>query len=43
MFGTQEGRDCHDLIEWLAGQDWCNGKVAMRRLLPRHFAMVHRR
>ncbi len=29
MFGTQEGRDCHDLIEWLAGQDWCSGKVAM--------------
>jgi predicted acyl esterase len=29
MFGTQEGKDCHDLIEWLAVQDWCNGKVAM--------------
>ena len=29
MFGTQEGRDCHDLIEWLAVQSWCNGKVGM--------------
>ena len=29
MFGRQEGKDCHDLIEWLAVQDWCNGKVAM--------------
>ena len=29
MFGTQEGRDCHDLIEWLAEQEWCNGKVGM--------------
>lgn len=29
MIGTQEGRDCHDLIEWLAMQDWCNSKVAM--------------
>lgn len=29
MIGTQEGRDGHDLIEWLAVQDWCNGKVAM--------------
>jgi uncharacterized protein len=29
MFGRQEGKDCHDLIEWLAAQDWCNGKVAM--------------
>jgi uncharacterized protein len=29
MFGRQEARDCHDLIEWLAVQDWCNGKVAM--------------
>ena len=22
-----EGEDCHDLIEWLGIQDWCNGKV----------------
>jgi uncharacterized protein len=29
MFGRHEARDCHDLIEWLAVQDWCNGKVAM--------------
>jgi hypothetical protein len=29
LFGEQEGRDCHDLIEWLGVQDWCNGKVAM--------------
>jgi len=29
MFGSQEGRDCHDLIEWLAVQEWCTGKVAM--------------
>lgn len=29
MIGTQEGRDGYDLIEWLAVQDWCNGKVAM--------------
>ncbi|MEE4545882.1 CocE/NonD family hydrolase [Streptomyces sp. V4-01] len=29
MFGEQEGQDCHDLIEWLGVQDWCNGKVAM--------------
>ena len=29
MFGRQEGRDCHDLIEWLAARDWCSGKVGM--------------
>ena len=29
MFGRREGQDCHDLIEWLAVQDWCNGKVGM--------------
>ncbi len=29
MFGRQEGQDCHDLIEWLAVQEWCTGKVAM--------------
>ena len=29
MFGGQEARDCYDVIEWLAVQDWCTGKVAM--------------
>ncbi|MGQ8335886.1 CocE/NonD family hydrolase [Sunxiuqinia sp. A32] len=29
MIGRQEGKDCHDLIEWLAAQEWCNSKVAM--------------
>ena len=29
MFGRQEGQDCSDLIEWLAVQDWCSGKVGM--------------
>lgn len=27
--GKQESEDCHDLIEWLAAADWCNGKVGM--------------
>lgn len=25
----QEGQDVADLIEWAAGQDWCNGRVGM--------------
>lgn len=29
IWDRREGRDCHDLIEWLGGQDWCTGKVAM--------------
>ena len=29
LWDRQEGRDCHDLIEWLGVQPWCNGKVAM--------------
>ena len=29
LWDRQEGRDCYDLIEWLAKQDWCTGKVAM--------------
>lgn len=29
LWDRQEGRDCHDLIEWLGVQDWCTGKVAM--------------
>lgn len=29
MLGTQEGQDGADLVEWVARQPWCNGKVAM--------------
>lgn len=29
LWDRQEGRDCYDLIEWLARQHWCTGKVAM--------------
>ena len=27
--GKVEGRDCYDMIEWLATRDWSNGKVGM--------------
>lgn len=29
LWDRQEGQDCHDLIEWLADQEWCSGKVGM--------------
>ncbi len=29
LWDRQDGRDCYDLIEWLAEQEWCTGKVAM--------------
>ncbi len=29
FWGHEEGRDGHDVIEWLAAQDWCSGKVGM--------------
>lgn len=29
LWDRQEGRDCHDVIEWLAEQPWCTGKVGM--------------
>jgi len=29
IWDRQEGRDAYDLVEWLAAQDWCTGKVAM--------------
>ncbi|MGC9669794.1 CocE/NonD family hydrolase [Planosporangium sp. 12N6] len=29
VFGRKEGQDAYDLVEWLAEQDWCSGKVAM--------------
>jgi putative CocE/NonD family hydrolase len=28
-FGPQDGRDGYDVVEWLARQDWCNGKIGM--------------
>lgn len=29
LWDRQEGRDCYDLVEWLAEQEWCTGKVGM--------------
>lgn len=29
LWDRQEGRDCHDLIEWLADQEWSTGKIGM--------------
>jgi uncharacterized protein len=29
FWGTQEGEDGHDLVEWLSDQEWCNGKVGL--------------
>lgn len=29
MWDRQDGRDAYDLIEWLAEQEWSNGKVGM--------------
>ncbi|KAL2837592.1 alpha/beta-hydrolase [Aspergillus pseudodeflectus] len=29
VYGTQEGRDGYDTIEWIAKQSWCNGSVAL--------------
>lgn len=29
MFGTQDGRDGYDFVEWLAERWWCSGKVGM--------------
>jgi predicted acyl esterase len=28
-FCSAEGKDCYDLIEWVAAQKWCSGNVAM--------------
>lgn len=29
QFGTQEGKDGYDFIEWAAEQPWCNGRCAL--------------
>ncbi|MEB0004785.1 CocE/NonD family hydrolase [Cryobacterium sp. 10I1] len=29
LWDRQDGRDCYDVIEWLAEQEWCTGKVGM--------------
>ena len=28
-FGTQDGQDGYDFVEWAAQQDWCNGRCAL--------------
>ncbi len=29
QFGTQDGKDGYDFIEWAAAQEWCNGRCGM--------------
>lgn len=29
LFGSQDGRDGYDFIEWAAEQPWCNGRIAL--------------
>ena len=29
QFGTQDGKDGYDFIEWAAAQDWCNGRCGL--------------
>nr|WP_243186825.1 CocE/NonD family hydrolase [Clostridium muellerianum] len=29
FWGSQDGRDGYDYIEWLAEQEWCNGKIGL--------------
>jgi predicted acyl esterase len=29
FYSQQEAQDCYDLIEWVARQAWCNGRVGM--------------
>jgi len=29
LFAPGEGQDGHDLVEWIAAQDWCDGNVGM--------------
>lgn len=29
QFGTQDGKDGYDFIEWAAAQPWCNGRCAL--------------
>lgn len=29
LFGTRDGQDGYDFVEWAAQQYWCNGKVAL--------------
>ncbi len=29
LWSSQEGRDGYDLVEWLAEQEWCSGRISM--------------
>jgi len=37
--GDWEGKDCHDLIEWIAQQPWCDGNVGMAGAVVIGFAI----
>ena len=41
LWGPQETRDSYDVIEWLAKQPWCSGKVGM--FGPSYFAISQKR
>ena len=41
FLGPQEIQDIYDAIEWLAKQEWCNGKVGM--FGPSYFSMIQKR
>ncbi len=44
LFSPDEQRDLHDVIEWIAAQPWCTGKVGHdRRVVSRHRTVVRRR
>ena len=43
QFGTQDGRDGYDFIEWIAEQDWCNSRVGLSgQQLRSHDPVAHR-
>ncbi len=39
-FSVQEQEDGHDIVEWIAAQDWCSGKVGMMGIS--WFGMIQR-
>ncbi len=41
MFSPEEIRDCHDAIEWVARQPWCDGSVGMTGMSAFAITQLH--
>ena len=39
-WGSQDGKDGYDVVEWLAAREWCNGRIGFREFMAGHCPVV---